>query len=533
MQRYFGIADVIIVVSLFSLPFLQLSGMANDPGLGWHLVTGAFIAHTGEPPTIDPFLAWSSPRPWVANQWFSDLVFWLIYTLSGWLPLYAAVFAIYSSTFFLVVPFGLRRHGCHPLTAVVIGWIGWKLSLFHLIIRPVVLGFLFFSLCYVSVRYIVGRDKESSEIKWWPLFIWLPILFVLWANCHPSVILGLLLIGCACFVSIVEERFGPHTKRLVTLFALCLIGTVVTPYGVDIYSPTVQLGSSAYFLRLNEEWLSPDFQGLPGRLMELLVALVVTGWVMRRPGRNRLPWFDILAVVVFTHLALNSLRVLPFFAIVASVPAAEGLESLAAMLCGDRFPLLRRIGNAESRGDGGAATTKDIICFGLIWCGITSGIFGYRDPLGPSIERYPYLAIDHLTHDPRLPQDTCCIAGARFSHVGRTVLAPPEWGGFITWYGEGKLRPVLDDRNELIGEDLYRKFYAAMKPQNDWRSFSRQMGAELLMFPSNSALQYSCLKEQGCVVEYKDSVATVLRLDFDRFQLKESQGETEDGIRQE
>jgi hypothetical protein len=36
------------------------------------------------------------------------------------------------------------------------------------------------------------------------------------------------------------------------------------------------------------------------------------------------------------------------------------------------------------------------------------------------------------------------------------VFASPDYGGFITWHGLPNVRAVLDDRNTLLGEEIYR-----------------------------------------------------------------------------
>src|SRR5690606_33311568 len=78
-----------------------------------------------------------------------------------------------------------HRTGSTPFTLLglaVFGWADWQQLL---VIRPQLIGLM----CFVSLFTIL------TARKWRPIY-WLviPALFVVWANCHGSFVVGILLL---------------------------------------------------------------------------------------------------------------------------------------------------------------------------------------------------------------------------------------------------------------------------------------------------------------------------------------------------
>jgi len=85
---------IFALVSYLSLFKGAFDHIADDPGLGWHLVNGSVIAETGSIPREDPFLApplvansyagVGHPRTWINEQWLGDLGLFELFSRGGW-----------------------------------------------------------------------------------------------------------------------------------------------------------------------------------------------------------------------------------------------------------------------------------------------------------------------------------------------------------------------------------------------------------------------------------------------------------------
>ena len=65
-------------------------------------------------------------------------------------------------------------------------------------------------------------------------YVWLPMVFLLWANLHGAVVMGLLVLAAALAAAAVENR--QHARALAIAFACCLLATVATPLGLGFWT---------------------------------------------------------------------------------------------------------------------------------------------------------------------------------------------------------------------------------------------------------------------------------------------------------
>ena len=510
---------------------LQLDHFADDPGVGWHLRTGEFIATYFQIPDYDPFLATNVRRSWISDQWLSDLMLYLINRSGGWALNYGVFVIIYILTFFAVLYAGIRKITGASLLAVVAAFLAFKLAELHFIFRASMLGFFFFSYVYVLLYSLlkklqrggeeitrsaaaIGLPKDkrlTASTEYWGADLWLayailPILFVIWANMHPSFILGLVLLFLAP-ISIICDRLvrgrgsiPGARKKLLFLAVLCLLATLINPYGLDLHSSIFSLGNSTYFMSLHQEWMSPDFKLPEGEITLIIFGLIGIGIFLGGSEKLRWGFFEFLLVAVFGYLGLKSVRMLPFFGIAASVPLVLAVHNLRSAYIFNggllkRFlELLERVEARERSFSQGLLPF--VVTFGIFCCSYFWGFLPlYSKPLGPSPEKYPYGALEKLENLGFPPQRA-------------TIFAPPEWGGFITLMGVGALKPVIDDRNSLLGEEFYKHFYNQSRPGTRFLPYVRSLGATHLLLNTSSPI-IPWLQSKGAREIYSDTVGTI------------------------
>ena len=513
-NRTFGLADALVVAAFISLLAVQVDKFAADPGVGWHLSTGELIYRTASIPENDPFLSSPLPRPWVSDQWLSDLLVFSVYKAGSWPLVYAVLTAIFALTFALVVLRANLKVSGLALASCFGTLVAFKLGQIHFILRPVIFAFLFFSWVYREIFLIYRRscsDPAACRNSLRRSFLILPPVFLIWANMHPSFVLGLVLVliaplALALDLTVLERRApaanqGAMIVSLSALFALCLAATLVNPYFYGLHESILSLGASSFFMRLNEEWMSPDFREYSGRLFEFSLALVAFSLFVSGNKKTGWGFFELLLLVVFGHFALQSVRMLPFFGIAASIPITEALANFSQAPIFKEWQPARRLaaalGNLERREQrtlNGSVLTAVFVF--LIVAGAACGLIFYTRPaaFGPPQDQYPFAALDFVKRN--LPAGQSAVIAAR-----------PDWGGFITWQGGGRLKAIIDDRNTLLGEGFYRDFFENLRPGGHWREFLRQFKTTHLLLESKSPLAASILECGALDVLYRDEIA--------------------------
>lgn len=503
-----GVTGIFIFGAYLLMVLLQMKGIANDPGVGWHLKTGEVIATTGTIPHVDPFLFSETPRPWVSDQWLSDLLLYKAFHFGGWPLVYGLCTAAYFAAFFFFVFPVVRRESGSALIAAFSMLVGYKLGQVHYIVRPVIFGFPFFAAVYrilIDARFKLGHGEQP-----YLLYALLVPLFMLWANMHPSFVLGGMLLGIYVIALSWERVFYNKYLSLkvnptlvaMLFFGLAGLATLVNPYGPELHRSIAELSGNKYFMRLHQEWQGLDLKRGEGMLFEGALAIILSG-LMLGNLRGKLRPFEVLVLGLFTHMALSAVRCLPYFGMVACLPMAQAICSLIDSRVLKEFSWGQKVINA-------AIAIKErenqTIWRPLVWLGIiipiASAIFigrvwPYSGEYGPNDERYAFKAIEMMKQAVTEPT---------------VVINHSNFGGFITWYGAPLLKPVHDDRNTLLGEDFYKQMEKVLAIGGELRSFAARTHGKFLMVISDSC-QAKHLKATGeFPVFYEDKAVSVFDL---------------------
>ena len=138
-------------VYVFALTFLLASRPLSDGDFWFHLKTGEYILNTGLIPKQELFSFTSFGSPWIAHGWLSGLIFYVMYSKTGFYPL-MALFALLTTLAFWIV--FKRSHG-HLLIraggALVATWAAMP----NLGVRPRVFTLLFASIfLFILADYV-------------------------------------------------------------------------------------------------------------------------------------------------------------------------------------------------------------------------------------------------------------------------------------------------------------------------------------------------------------------------------------------
>src|SRR5688572_32135439 len=150
----------------------------------WQAKTGEIIVRTGSVPARDPFSWTANGEPWLVHEWLTEVFFYLAYVhLPEWLLLFYKC-GLAALACALVLARAWIRSGSLVLAigaALAAGFVTRN----YADLRPQMVTFVLLSGLLLALdEYHAGRMRRLP----WAL----PLVFLLWANLHGGVVVGLI-----------------------------------------------------------------------------------------------------------------------------------------------------------------------------------------------------------------------------------------------------------------------------------------------------------------------------------------------------
>jgi hypothetical protein len=304
---------VVAVAVLASVPAKMLSQRMSDPDLWWHLRTGKLITSSWSIPHADPY-SYSVPgKPWVVQEWGSEVVLQAIRNVFGLWGIFFWRAAMLTVVYLLVARLIRRRMGEGMGTWALLGLTAYAGSA-NWTERPNLFSFVLF------VVLLDLLDRKDSSV-WW----FVPLAAV-WANLHGMVILGIGTIAVVAAAEGLKVMTGwkgadrAWTKRLWIVTGLAALATLANPRGPGLIRHAFELVSVVS--KLVTEWASPDFHEITSILFMALLLIMIAALAMNptRPDPT-----DLALGLAFTVLGLQAARNLAISAMVLGVVTARYL----------------------------------------------------------------------------------------------------------------------------------------------------------------------------------------------------------------
>lgn len=318
---------VITLVGAFLAGFFPVRG-CNDPW--WHLKTGQYLwnyfleyGFLSFPP-YDVFTYTGANTPWVNHEWLSDLLFYGAYSLGGLQGANLLKALVLTLTIGLLILY-MVRNGVSWKMACLGSLIVLLASQTALYMRPPIFTYLFI----VIFLHIILCFQLDEYYVW--AFIGAIVAEIVWINLHGGAVIGLILLFFwwlselwFCIVTWLRENpTAPSFKRLHTA-TLVLIAVTLASF-VNPFTYHVHL---LPFNVMGDRWLVANIGELQSANMHYTRAfeLIILGLFFLPMLRAGSIWiYEGLAIVFFGHQALNYMRHIPLFAIVAVPPLMSAL----------------------------------------------------------------------------------------------------------------------------------------------------------------------------------------------------------------
>src|SRR5215217_1704158 len=472
----------IFEVYVFVFAFLFASRPLSDGDFWWHLKTGEYIVRNFSIPRID-FYSFTVPgKAWVAHEWLSEVIFYLIYTRAGFNTL-IFIFTVLTVLAFWMV---FRRTNAHPFVkgfAVLLSV--WSI-LPTMGVRPRTFTLLFAAI-YLAVLHRFVRERQTRAI-WW-----LAPLMIVWVNLHAGYLLGLVLIGIAITGVVLDAWFAGETlashssqlKTLVLVSVACLVAVNLNPQGPRIFVFPFEFFLSPVQQDQIVDWLSPDFH--EKELLPLLALIMLTiASLALTPKRVRPS--ELLLYLATLYMTLKSNRHMAIFALVAGPVLADYLQRWL-----DTTRFSRMFGESRSATTGRRKIIFNLILLlPLIACVIKLKSVIYSPPtqerIGVPLNAVRYLKANGIT--------------------GNTFTDPNIWGGYLIW--ETPSNPVyIDGRIDMYGDEFMREYLGIIHGITRWQEPFDKYSVQVAIVSPTSQLRLQLEQSPQWQQLYRDEMAVV------------------------
>jgi len=482
--KQYAFALILAVMTAFFYVLLpHLDSMTNDPGLGWHLKSGQLMIESQSFIYAEPFLAYPEIEYWVHDQWLSDVLLFCLYQIGDWPLLCTVVLSLFLLMFF---PLVMRRSYLESGTVIfsaIASLISLKLVTLHVVVRPVALS-LFLLAVFLSMLTVLSKALRDGRSPGIGQYISWALLFLLWANIHPYFALGLLIFGATLLGLLIDQyvlnRAGPSLvvwRHGCALFGLCILVTLINPYGYYLHLQVVSQGMDSFFSLLYSEWASVDFTRPEGKLLEFVLGMILLAALFSKPFRSRYGFAQMLPFLGLLHFALGSIRGVPILAIYVVPLLASAFYHLLTLDWFYRFrfwPAKSRPTSYSHKSPSGmfpALILSVLLCIGA-HIGYFKPVYGHG--FGPDRESFPWEVMPVLNQ----------LGMEREISVYTSL----NLGGFITFFGYPEVRPVLDDRNTLHSRTAFEEFLRLQSCKISLCDVELAKRSDVVLFPSDSCV---------------------------------------------
>jgi hypothetical protein len=436
--------------ALLCLAALFLLGLFStelaDSDAWWHLKTGQYIVTQHRLPYPDPFAyttALAKPayageavtqRFNLTHEWLSQALMYLIERAGG-----MGAVVLWKALILTL---------CCGLTAWIVqgrtnSWL-WAVAA-GLAAAPSLTDFahdrpslLSYAFAFAFIAIFEARRR-----------LWLlPVLALIWANCHGGFFLGWVVCGAYCAEALLTR--APDAKPILAFSGAAVLVSGLNPNGFNVVSTLISYRQSPLTATLIE-WSRPGFWGEPYAFFLLLygaAAVLALSW-------RRVRIADWLMFAAFAAASLAAFRNLPLMALLAPILIATYFpwkRTLLTMWKRTLLTMWKRTLPAVAHYAAAAA-----LACGTIW-GIASGAFFQ---LHAAEWRYPDGAADFL----------------RVHSIAARLFNTYEDGGYFIWRG----LPVFIDGRSL-SENVFQDYRMVMgtppgDPRRDDTLARYQVGA--------------------------------------------------------
>ncbi|HEX5432176.1 MAG TPA: hypothetical protein VFW83_09430, partial [Bryobacteraceae bacterium] len=443
------------------------TGLLHDAETGYHIRVGEYVLQHRSVPTRD-FLSFTKlGEPFFAWEWLSGVAFALLGHWDG-LRALIVVSALVLALSVLVMIRHLIWRGCNILIALFLIHFAIGASSIHYLARPHMFTLLFMAIAL----WILDLDRDAPGRAVWIL---VP-LTALWVNLHGGFVALVISIGILAGGSALEWLLcardpapGARAIRCSILAGACLLASLLNPYGISEHLHIVQFLREPWYLKLTQEYQSPNFLSVPGAYFGALLAMGIAAAARLLFRRQIGPALLILA---WAYASCRSVRNIPIYAIVV-------LPWLGTEMAG----LWHNWVKGKPRKS--LAGLLDKIGADYQPSAARTGLFV---PITAAILLLLPLGIPYPTDFPSADYPVALV-NRYYQKIGESrVFATDAWGDYLTYRYPAPHGIFIDGRTDFFGETFTKQYLDTMNGLPEWKRTFQRYRVDMALIPPDIAL---------------------------------------------
>lgn len=471
----------LFLILVFAGIFLFLLRPLEDPDFWWHIKTGELIAQSAQIPKTDSYSFTVPGKPWIAHEWLSELVMFILYRAGG-IILETLVF-----TALILVAFGVALFRIENKSNLYAAggalFLGALLSTPVLWPRPQI-----FTILYTSLYlFLLDRYQTTGRTKY---LAFLPLIMFFWVNQHGAFIIGLVIIGIF-LAGIFFESLNINNKQktrptafnktaLMLLFTLlgCGLVTLINPNGIKMLAYPFQTINDPSLQQFNQEWASPDFHErtwIPLAVMYL--GLIGFGLKSKQPVSIT----NIILCVVFGYLALTALKHVALFALVAIPVLADQISSV--------FPFTgNRIQNDKL-----LKPFTFVVSLGVVFMFVNAFTAFSEKQDTINRVRFPVDAVNYMTKN----------------NINGRILNSYNWGGYMIWNLYPDYLVYIDGRCDMYGAEFVNHYVDIYFAKPGWQNSLESEKIDFVLVEQGTYIAAALQSEENWRLLYSDEISVL------------------------
>ena len=463
-----GLASVVVLGLVFMLTSFH---RLNHTDLWGHLSFGRWIVSHHALPASDPLTAAPSQIAPLHSAWLAQTLGHIVHELFGSEGLvfsHALLVTLTAGVLMLAV----YRRGAPAIWSAAAGL---AMLLLYLPIfgtlRPQLFGQLGAALFLLAIAEL-PRQRH-------PLY-WLPLVSVLWANLHGSLLIGLAILAihvASCVYasfrksrSIQQLLKDQDVQRTAVAMVLVAIAGCLNPHGLALYAHIAGFGDHPALASISE-WQAFSLQSLTGVLVVgSLIATAVAWKYSQRPWQAT----DVLLLLIFGLALIPAIRMLAWWALIWPFVVWPHLA----------FAWRSRHQQSAAANEDQPTSMRTVMALGFVFMAILVAPPTFSIVAGRA--RGEGLIL--VTDTPVYVADEVLRRG-----LAGTIAAPPDWADFLVWKTNSALQPLVHGHVHLADAEAWRDYETIFRGDDAWLPTLRKHQMQYVVVPRR---RYPALAKQ-------------------------------------
>ena len=388
-------------------------------------------------------------------------------------------------TYFTLFKF-VQASGGNVAVNCLILWLVTISSAPHWLARPHI-----FTLTLTVAWYFILHIHQYKNKNY--LYL-LPPIMLFWVNLHGAFILGLILLAIYLCGNVGQMFFSPaadktlikqKVRALSYTCLLCLLFSVANPQGPYALLYPFDTVSQQWLVNNVIEYRPPNFHDLLAFKYLLLFTIGILA-----VSRAKIQLIELALVLLFTYMALHSVRHIPLFAI-AVAPILARHTDVMLQKTDKKFISLFKVRAAN-------LASLDANLRSHVWPGMAVFLVCLLASVG--MIRFSF------------EKTTAPVGAVNFlkrENIRRNMFSTDQYGDYVIYAASPQYKVFIDDRSDMYDQDKLNEYLQVVGLRTGWKMVMAKYGVNFILCQAGSPLSLRLAETDDWRVVYADQTANV------------------------